>query len=87
MGDMKLLLLAVTFVGIMINTTLSSSSLTFLVESSKIHVETSVKGLRVSLKFITAISLLNVKTNFNSVNEIVTNYKALPYLQEGSSHL
>ena len=85
MGDMKLLLLAVTFVGIMINTTLSSSSLTFLVESSKIHVETSVKGLRVSLKFTTAISLLTVKTNFNSVTEIVTNYKALPYLQEGSS--
>ena len=85
MGDMKILLLAVAIVGIIINTTESSSSFTFLAESSKIHVETSVKGLRVSLKFTTAISLLNVKTNFNSLNTVVTSYKALPCLQEGST--
>ncbi len=85
MGDMKILLLAVAIVGIIINTTESSASFTFLAESSKIHVETSVKGLRVSLKFTTAISLLNVKTNFNSLNTIVTSYKTLLYLQEGST--
>ncbi len=85
MGDMKILLLAVAIVGIIINTTESSSSFTFLAEFSKIHVETSVKGLRVSLKFTTAISLLNVKTNFNLLNTIVTSYKTLPYLQEGST--
>jgi len=65
----------------------SVSSFKFLAEDFKIYVEISIKGLRVSTKFTKAISLLNVKTNFNSLNEKATNYKALPYLQEAKEFL
>ena len=85
MRAMKLLLLAVALLGSILVSVESASSFTFLAEKSKLHVETSVKGLRVSLKATTNVTLLSVKTQFQNLLDMEVYYKAFPYMQVGST--
>jgi len=86
-GAMKYFLLGLTLLGINLITIKGATSITFLAEKSKLHVETSVKGSRVSLKATTEANITWVRQQFLTLTTLISFYKALPYLQVGSTLL
>ena len=83
-GEMTLRLLTFAFIGIFVIFP-CINSLTFLAEKSALHIETKGKGLRVSVKAKIDITLLKVRTNFQTLEDMGGFFKALPYLKEGST--
>ena len=84
-GEKKHLQLTKFIIGIFCINIYFCNSFTFLAEKSSLFVETKLKGIRLSLRATTEISLLDAKAKIQTLEDMVGVYKALPYFAEGST--